>query len=97
VFFHSPTTTPDPSKPPLFGHILWPPKKDINNPVVEVPMHKLSTCPDEHGRFFFAEVPIEPPLQLLRVHVNGVQIDISPVSRPQHNRPLLINLTDKTI
>src|SRR6266567_9211748 len=82
---------------PLFGQVLGPGNIGIMDASVEVPALNLCTRTDAQGRVYFAALPTEPPIQLLRVHAKGRDIDVSPVRRPEPNQPLLINLNESQL
>ncbi|MCI0533965.1 MAG: DUF4255 domain-containing protein [Verrucomicrobiales bacterium] len=79
---------------PLIGQIVGPDEMAITDALVELPSLNLATRTDATGRFYFAAVPTQPPIQLLQVHAKGRKIDISPAPSRSPNEPLVIRLTE---
>ena len=92
VIFHGPKQPAGSPLAPLFGHIVWPEGIDVPDARIEMPSLKLSTHLDAQGRFYFPDVPLEPPVNRVLVHAKGRQINVSPVRRPPCDQPLLIKI-----
>jgi hypothetical protein len=82
---------------PLLGQLLGPGDAAIMDALVEVPALNLSTRTDTEGRFHFAAVPTQPPIQLLRVHAKGRQIDLVPPRRPSLDQPFVVHLNESQL
>jgi len=59
-----------------------------------LPALQLSTATDFRGRFYFAAVPSDPPIKLLRVNAKGRTISV-PVKKP--NEAVIIRLKESEV
>jgi len=82
---------------PFAGQVLGPGEIGIMNALIEVPSLHLTTRTDSHGRFQFAAVPTDPPIQLVRVHAKGRGIDVSLENQPASAQPLVIQLNESQL
>jgi len=82
---------------PLHGRVLGPNKVAIMGACVELPALRQLTRTDHEGRFLFAAVPSDPPVNLIRVNAKGREISITPERSLAPDQPLIIQLSESEI
>ncbi len=81
---------------PLHGQVFGPGKIPIMAATITLPSLHLVTRTDYNGRFLFAAVPGEPPVEELQVNARGRNI-LFPLPKRAEGAPLVIELTENQI
>ncbi|MEM7049075.1 MAG: hypothetical protein AAF604_05425 [Acidobacteriota bacterium] len=73
---------------PLFGRVLGPGDLPVARARVGLPSLDQAAHTDDEGRFIFPAVPLEPPIQELRVRAGGVVRVVTLESAPVPGEPV---------